>query len=41
MTNRTFLMITVVVVMLVLAMICMHRPRSGSSAQSQQLHGGR
>jgi hypothetical protein len=41
MTNRTFLGITVAVVVLVLAMIYMHRPRSGSSARSQQLHGGR
>ena len=41
MRNSTFLAITVVVVLLVLAMIYMHRPRSGSSARSQQLHGGR
>jgi hypothetical protein len=41
MRNSTFLAVTVVVVLLVLAMIDMHRPRSGSAAESLPLHGGR
>jgi hypothetical protein len=41
MRNSTFVAIAVVVVMLVLAMIYMHRPRTGSSDRSLQLHGGR
>jgi len=41
MTNRTFLVVTIAVVVLVLAAIYMHRPRSGSSTRSLSLHGGR
>jgi len=41
MTNRTLLIITIVVVALVVAMAYMHRPRSGSSARSLPMHDGR
>jgi len=41
MSNRTFLTLAVVIGLLVLVMIYMHRPRSGSAARSQPLHDGR
>jgi len=41
MKNATFLALTIAVIVLVLAMISMHRPRSAASTRSLTLHGGR
>jgi hypothetical protein len=41
MTNRTFLVVAVVVAVLVLAMLYMHRPRSSSATRSVAPHGTR
>jgi hypothetical protein len=41
MTNRTFLVVAVVVAVLVLAMVYMHRPRSSNSTRSLAPHGNR
>ena len=41
MSNRNFFAIMIAIVVVVLAMIYVHRPRSGSSARSLPLHGGR
>jgi hypothetical protein len=41
MRNRSFLALTIAVIVLVLAMIYMHRPRHASSTRSLTLHGGR
>jgi len=41
MNNRTFLIVTVVVAALVLAMVYMHRPRSSGSPRTVAPHGVR
>jgi len=41
MKNSTFLLVTVVILALVLAMVYMHRPRSKASTPSVAPHGNR
>jgi preprotein translocase subunit SecG len=41
MNNRTFLIVAVVVAVLMLAMVYMHRPRSGNSTRTIAPHGTR
>jgi hypothetical protein len=41
MSNRTFLLVLIVVAALVAAMVYIHRPRSAAPARSVGIHGAR